>query len=266
MDKSFLFLLALVASATMFASEGALSGKFTINAQGDQVVFSQGNLQYQASTQTWRFATNQYDYVGDATDGNVYVGETKSDNSLISDTYDGWIDLFGWGTGDKPILTTSTYYSNFTAYVDWGVNAISNGGNEANLWRTLTKDEWTYIYRGRSGAEGLRGHASIDGVNGFMFFPDGFTIPDGLGFDVATGNLEWGTVNAFTESQWQSLEQLGVVFLPAAGFRGWAVGSVTTLGRYWSSTAFGDAYDMYFVSGNSGIEQDSRPGGTPSVL
>ena len=64
---------------------GAINGLFTINEEGDQVRFSQGNLQYQASTNTWRFAENQWDYVG-------------ADNSNISSEYDGWIDLFGWGT------------------------------------------------------------------------------------------------------------------------------------------------------------------------
>ena len=46
--------------------EGALSGKFTINADGDQIQFSQGNLQatYNGSAWTWSFAANQYDYIG----------------------------------------------------------------------------------------------------------------------------------------------------------------------------------------------------------
>ena len=58
---------------------------FTVNSEGKQVYFSQGNLQYQASTNTWRFAENQYDAIG-------------NDNSNISSTNEGWIDLFGWGT------------------------------------------------------------------------------------------------------------------------------------------------------------------------
>lgn len=65
------------------------------------VYFSKGNLQYQASTNTWRFAENQWDYVGDATEGNVYMDDVKCNNSYISQTYNGWIDLFGWGTGNK---------------------------------------------------------------------------------------------------------------------------------------------------------------------
>ena len=51
--------------------DGAIGGTFTINPSGNKVFFSQGNLQYQASTNTWRFAENQYDYIG-------------SDNSNIS--------------------------------------------------------------------------------------------------------------------------------------------------------------------------------------
>ncbi|MBQ5532192.1 MAG: Ig-like domain-containing protein, partial [Bacteroidales bacterium] len=46
---------------------------FTVNGQGGKVLFSPGNLQYQASTNTWRFAEHQYDYVGDGGNhaGNV---------------------------------------------------------------------------------------------------------------------------------------------------------------------------------------------------
>lgn len=42
---------------------GAISGLFSVGAT-QQVWFSQGNLQYRASTNTWRFAENQWDYVG----------------------------------------------------------------------------------------------------------------------------------------------------------------------------------------------------------
>ena len=64
--------------------QGALPGIFTVG-EGKQIVFSQGNLQYRASDDTWRFAENQYDYIGE-------------DNWDISATNSGWIDLFCWGT------------------------------------------------------------------------------------------------------------------------------------------------------------------------
>lgn len=60
--------------------EGVLPGSFSVSATR-QVRFSQGNLQYKASNNTWRFAEYQYEYVGNA-------------NSNISSSYNGWIDLF----------------------------------------------------------------------------------------------------------------------------------------------------------------------------
>ena len=90
--------------------DGRLPGLFSVS-QDQQVQFSQGNLQYRASTNTWRFAEHQWDYVG--SQKSSFVGEVDgvsiiweniggtvsgSDNSEISPTYNGWIDLFGWGT------------------------------------------------------------------------------------------------------------------------------------------------------------------------
>ena len=51
---------AVLASAQ---NTGELPGVFSV-AEGRQVQFSQGNLQYQPSTATWRFAEHQYDMIG----------------------------------------------------------------------------------------------------------------------------------------------------------------------------------------------------------
>ena len=102
------------------STDGALFGEFTIGYK-KQIIFSQGNLQYQASTNTWRFAENQWDMAGYA-------------NSNISDTYEGWMDLFGWGTGKNPTLK-SNKNDDYDTYAEWGDNAISNGGNVAKKWR-----------------------------------------------------------------------------------------------------------------------------------
>ena len=79
-----------------------------------KVTIAPGNLQYQASTNTWRFAEHQYDYVGTG-GGHIsrtYSGVTfemdnfgnvtGSNNNLIAEDYSGWIDLFGWGTSGWP--------------------------------------------------------------------------------------------------------------------------------------------------------------------
>ena len=57
----------------------------TINSSGDKVSFAPGNLQYQATTNTWRFAPNQWDAIG-------------NDNQNVAEDYSGWIDMFAWGT------------------------------------------------------------------------------------------------------------------------------------------------------------------------
>jgi hypothetical protein len=147
----------------MNAAEGALKGKFTVNANGDQVVFSKGNLQYQAVSETdggtWKFADKQTTFLD------------KGPNIAISGTNRGWIDLFGWGTGDNP-TNASTDNADYSTFVDWGNNMVSNGGNAAGLWRTLTADEWMYIFHGRRDADQLIGTGTVNGVKGVILLPD----------------------------------------------------------------------------------------------
>lgn len=235
MKKFFTFFAAALMSVSMWATDGALSGRFTINANGDQVVFSQGNLQYQASTQTWRFAENQYDYIG-------------ADNANISDTCTGWIDLFGWGTGDAP-TKHSTNFGDYTTFTDWGVNPISNGGNEANQWRTLTIEETSYLFFD-SGK--MKGQATVNGVHGIVIFPDNWTLPAGLSFTSFPKN--W-TTNVYSVSEWQQMEDAGAVFLPCAGARyGSEVVQLEAKAQCWSSSSVEDyAFKMDYDVNSSGI-------------
>lgn len=229
--------------------EGALSGYFTVG-ESTRVRFSQGNLQYQASTQTWRFAENQYDMIG-------------NDNANISDSYSGWIDLFGFGTGDNPTKSISNY-SDYSTFTDWGTNAISNGGNEANLWRTLTTDEWLYLFYSRTDAANLFGLGSVNGVSGLIILPDNWTTPQGASFTPSTtqGLVDTGVYfsntngdnfshNTYTAEQWLVMEQSGAVFLPVTGYR-WGTGMdyVGTTGYYWSTTPYNEGYvrSLYFDS------------------
>ena len=221
------------------SGDGVLPGAFSVSAT-QQVHFSQGNLQYQASTNTWRFAEHQYDYVGSA-------------NSNISSTYSGWIDLFGWGTGNNPTLA-STGSADYSSFVDWGGNAISNGGNAAHQWRTLTRSEWAYLLNTRTNASSKRGTGNINGVGGLIILPDSWTQPSGcpqFNPGLASSYYDWSH-NSYTLAQWAQMEAAGAVFLPAAGGRyGTNVDYVGHNGLYWSSTPNNENYadNMNFGSG-----------------
>lgn len=228
--------------------EGALVGEFSVGST-KKVRFSKGNLQYQASTDTWRFAENQWDYVGSA-------------NANISSSYSGWIDMFGWGTGDNPTRTSSnnSYYSTFT---DWGSSYTTNNEcSQTKPWRTMTSDEWTYLFRERLGAESLFGFGCVNGVNGLIILPDNWVSPDNVTFTPSTSlGLIWNidlyknsngnnfTHNIFTLEQWEILEISGAVFFPAAGYRyGTNYAGALHDGYYWSSTpdSNNNAYYMGF--------------------
>lgn len=242
---------------TPMLPEGALSGLFSVS-DTQQVRFSQGNLQYQASTGTWRFAESQTDCVGEG-------------NANISESYDGWIDLFGWGTSGynhganayQP-WSTSANYRDYYAYgsysqslsdhsgqADWGYNAISNGGNEENSgWRTMRSSEWGYLLEQRTTASGFHfANACVIGTNGMLVFPDDwngifhFDNPDRYSADFS--------VNLVNASDWENLQSAGVVFLPAAGIRieGVQTGYIQIGGVYWASNPSSNdlAYTMYFI-------------------
>jgi hypothetical protein len=209
------------------------SAVFSVSAN-KQVTFSKGNLQYHPANDEWRFAENQSDYIGDA-------------NSNISSTYNGWLDLFGWGTGANP-TNSSADYNNYQTFVDWSTNQI--GADAPNTWRTLSKDEWVYLFHGRANAERLFALGSVNGVNGTIILPDNWVTPSGLSFVASTTNgLDWkGTYyensngdnfinNTYTSEQWSKMEQAGAVFLPVSSDRwGTDVHNVGVCGSYWSST------------------------------
>ena len=202
--------------------EGALNGLFSVSAD-KKVRFSKGNLQYQASTNTWRFAENQYDYIGD-------------ENENISSTYNGWIDIFGWGTGNNP-TNYSTNTSEYRQFNDWGGNLPSIG---EKTWYTPTYLEWGYLFEGRENANNLYGAACIDGINGVVILPDNWVDIEGITFNSGmSSSNSYVSVNNYTLLQWKALEENGAVFLPAAGYRyGKSYGSDGNggSGTYWSSS------------------------------
>lgn len=248
--------------------EGAINGLFSVG-DGQQVYFSQGNLQYQASTNTWRFAENQWDCVGEG-------------NSNISPTYSGFIDLFNWGTSgyNKGAMcyqpwSTSTEDDAYWAYgnmsndlfhqtgqADWGFNPIINGGNASEIWRTLSEDEWIFLLHYRNTKIGLRyAKATVNGVKGLVLFPDDWDNTE-ITIDYPNSNHDSGyNYNTFNEIEWQLFQEGGVVFLPTAGFRcGYIIDELGEHGYYWTSkrSARNEAWVLSF---NSSVTTNQRSNG-----
>ena len=219
-----------------------LNGKFTINASGDQIRFSPSNLQYTKSTSTWSFMDHQYSTVETA---NQDVGTDYANQDVVS--------LFGWGTSNQTITNYGSAYqpwSTNATEVNYGPKGTYNltgtyangdwGVNMGSGWRTLTKDEWTYLFNTRT-VNGGTGSGksytldqSVNGKLGVVIYPDNYT----------------GEV--YSGSDWATFESAGCVFLPAAGYRfGSSVDGVGGYGGYWSSTA-NDTSGAYVMSLSSG--------------
>lgn len=227
-------------------------GRFSVGVNS-QVVFAQGNLQYNAGTSTFRFAHNQYDMIGDG-------------NSHVAYNYSGWIDLMGWGTSgygtSYPYLSTIDVADYGPAsgdiaatHYDWGVhNAIEKAG-AAGTWRTLTNSEWYYLLYTRSATKRFAKVALTVGgtpVNGLVLFPDNYNVSDGLVCDRADLGYEGqGGSNMLTMGVWRQMEAGGAVFLPAAGYReGSQSRAVGGAGFYWSSSRMeGCARALRFADG-----------------
>ena len=204
--------------------------------KGKKIVFAPGNLQYNAAKDEWRFAENQWDYI-------------DYDNSYISSTYDGWIDLFGWATsgysGCYPYLTSLTdseYGPNELcdlegddANYDWGVynsSKISNTPGKSFKWRLLASNEWmnlkeNYLYT----------LANIEDYPGLLIFGN---QEDAKPFELSHTDFYAVTI----DEEW--LASHHAVFLPAAGVREGTTVERNTIGEYHTSTSHVDYGCVFF--------------------
>jgi|GEM_PF-4222886 len=207
-----LLFVATVISVAAQVPEGAKPGLFTVNDEGKQVFFSQGDLMYKG---VWRFADE--------------LNETREvDNTFASfrNISPYWFTLFGWGTSGYSttqnqmpydITTFNTIYKlhvgSYGPYdsslneagdnpnydnreFDWAWhNKIENGGNAEHQWRTLTADEWKYVLTERENAYHLRffvGIKDADGIHetGLMLLPDNWSRTDLFDWDYFYNNAE----------------------------------------------------------------------------
>ena len=251
-----------------------MGARFSV-APDRQVWFSQGDLQYRATTDTWRFAPHQWTFVG-------------RDNDKAAADYDGWIDLFGWGTSGRdhgavhyqpwckiPDTKSNILYRAYgnpdanlydeTGEADWGYNAISNGGNREGLWRTLTVDEWTYLLCSRNTASGFRFvMAQVAGKDGLIVFPDRWKSTC-YAFN-AVNAFQACSSNVITDDDWTGvLEPAGAVFLPMAGVRAIDGMHENTSVYFTSSVAISNAWLIVVTNAGWWVSTEGHFGGGSSV-
>ena len=195
---------------------------FTVR-QNKKSFFSPGNLQYKASSSAWRFAENQWDTIG-------------SDNMNISDSYDGWIDLFGFGTGNAP-TKTSTNEDDYATYYDWG-DYCGDPTNNGYTWYAPNMGEWLCLINWRPNDDAVTlgyqddirvnkgGPATVHGVKGYVLLPDYFEWPNSdlenawhprtYGDESGWNNYD---LNVYDNTNWGLMAANGAIFLPGGGLR-----------------------------------------------
>lgn len=278
-ESSFTFIVTgnrtLVANFIEQAPVGAIDGLFTINSNEDHVYFSKGNLLYigSAGFPYWKFADQQWYHLGNNGQGSTSQNVDR--------------DLFGWGTSGmyhgaicyQPWSTSNTN-SDYQAYgepnlnlydrsgeADWGYNAISNGGNQTQRWRTLNREEWKYVINQRN-ASTVNGtanaryvKATVNNVAGVILFPDIYTHPNSI---IAPNSINVPDAsfasNNYSGNSWILMETNGCVFLPVNGSRyGISVNDPEAKGYYWSSSYSNDnnSYGVNFSNSNMNAEFSS---------
>ena len=256
-----------------------LAGVFSVSST-NKVNFSKGNLQatYNGTDWTWAFAENQWDYIGNAAGNTSINGNgTVSASNVTVDLF-GWVGASSTWTGAAQYgISNSTATDNTDGYGNAAREALkSDWGNTIGTdWRTLTSDEWQYLFKTRTtggtvfGTEQARyAQATIntDGtsVKGMILFPDGVSIASTEVTTAGSVNATSAYATKCTTAQWAALAAKGCVFLPAAGNRNQAsVYSAGSGGYYWSSSHYTSnsyyAYRVIFLSGNLSLTtQTSR--------
>lgn len=197
-------------SATLTVTRKAKEYVFSVS-ETKKVKFAPGNLQYQKSTNKWRFAPKQYEHLG------------KGPNIATT----AWQDLFYWGatgaastfdpreTSSSVILDHTPYVSFFGGSTDWGASAPI-GDDPARTWRSLSESEMEYVISKRVDHQYLYFFAKVGEQWGLVLMPDGWNNPT----DIVVGGMA-PAKNNFTVDYWvEYFESQGAVFFPCSSNKG----------------------------------------------
>ena len=206
-----------------------LSGEFTVGT-GRKVRFSGGNLWYDGSK--FLFEAEQY----------------QSTPSSSGDRDSTHVSHFMWcGTAAAAIAKTYESDSATTFFAASGFTVYGNSSwytpGHVELMSLLFRRSASTVC-GVADARWFKGRINTEGstyVNGLFLIPDVFTWPASV-TTTPTSSINKTDANysavSFTIDEFKTLEQAGIVFLPAAGSRDGSAGSTSVLnvgsnGSYW---------------------------------
>ncbi|MBQ0142958.1 MAG: hypothetical protein KBT06_09220 [Prevotellaceae bacterium] len=218
---------------------GSLSGIFEIG-NNEQVRFSQGNLCYCMDGEHLSLAGQQQ---GIWTFCNTQYSTQQPGNGIL--------DQFNYGTSgynnfhpcvEPDYENIPVSISNPDPWYDWGIfNAIENGGNRPNLWRTLSAEEWDYLLNNQIyGFANIVADANLPTENnpiGMVILPKQFSMPEGLTFK---SHVQHNKLNIYTLEEWNQMETMGAVFIQ--------------LGSYWCYKNNDEGYAKYIDIADDKIE------------
>ncbi|MCQ2311666.1 MAG: hypothetical protein MJZ64_07965 [Paludibacteraceae bacterium] len=245
-------LIVTVENCAPVAPEGAINGLFSVNSDGKQVFFSKGNLQWttqiseEDGNDAWHAVKPEGKDIIPASVGYLGAGQgrfrfaenqwgiiTYTVNSQSVSRTGIWLDMFRSGTSTyEPVpgfigkkQSEPNYLSNWPNLhdYDWGqYNAIENGGNVPEMWRTLTQEEWSYVVNGRERASDLRARGKVHNIPGLILLPDVWTWGTGEDDDLKpegwSSSASGYATNSYDGEIWDAMEKAGAVFLPAVGY------------------------------------------------
>jgi hypothetical protein len=209
-----------------------------------KVFISKSNLMYTPNNNTFAFHTNAYDI---APQNNIAGSYTSTSTTPI--------DLFGWATSGYQQHNSRPAYHPYDVYKNSGnygpndnntnINNVNKGDwgwNINGIWRTLSQVEWSYLY---SRSTRLRTRATVNGTPGLILFPDAWDASN-CSVSYTPDATSYGT-NNISATDWETMQSLGAIFLPTAGYRYNAssdtyctsIGARDVSGLYWTSSAEG---------------------------
>lgn len=188
--------------------DGAFPEEFSVSAD-KKVLFSNGNLFWDGSA--FRFEVyRQWYSSGKASWVTAHISHfywSKDASVAYAETY-----------SDAGVTAGDVFFTNTDGF------KVVNASEEYTGWRTLSADEWNYLFNIRTvnGGTGKDKSFSLGinygGMMGLVLYPDNYS-----------GNPISGNVDNLPE---------GVVFLASMGERnGSTISSARECGYYWSSTA-----------------------------